>query len=109
MAKEEEALVSRRDMATQMSPEGSTHSSKRGRLSFSNMPSSAPTSSMRQRGNQDDVRDVQVDKGTTTDRQSKKNGPRKMVSRTDKDLPSAWNVTEASKNISKYVLSTCNC
>ncbi|KAI3452019.1 hypothetical protein Pfo_008684 [Paulownia fortunei] len=102
-AKEEEAIVSRRDMATQMSPEGSARSSSKGRLSFSTLPSSIPTSVCLQ-GNsaaKDDVRDVQVDKGTTTARHSKKQGLKKMDSTNAEDLPSAWNVAEASKNISK--------
>ncbi|KAK6116234.1 hypothetical protein DH2020_050030 [Rehmannia glutinosa] len=102
--KEDEALVSRRDMATQMSPEGSTHSSSRGRLSFSNLPSSIPNLDRVHESHapKDDVRDVQVDKGTTTARQSKKHGLKKMDSTNSVDLPSsAWNVAEESKNISK--------
>ncbi|KAK6128680.1 hypothetical protein DH2020_037579 [Rehmannia glutinosa] len=74
--KEDEALVTRRvvygeDMATQMSPEGSTRSSSKGRLSFSTLPSSIPNS-LRPHSNaaaKDEIRDVQVDKGTTTVRQ----------------------------------------
>ncbi|KAG8384380.1 hypothetical protein BUALT_Bualt04G0112100 [Buddleja alternifolia] len=98
-------VVSRRDMATQMSPEGSTHSSSKGRLSFSNLPSSIPTS-VRTDGNhamKDEIRDVQVDKGTTTARQSKKQGLRKMKkdSTNVEESPATWNVNEASKNTSK--------
>ncbi|KAI3462752.1 hypothetical protein Pfo_019415 [Paulownia fortunei] len=108
-AKGEEALVSRvvysRDMATQMSPEGSTHSSSKGRLSFSTLPFSIPTS-LRQHSNpaaKDEVRDVQVDKGTTTARQSKKQGLTKMKKESTnvEDLPLPWNASEASKNTSK--------
>ncbi|KAL0382166.1 UNVERIFIED_CONTAM: hypothetical protein Scaly_0503900 [Sesamum calycinum] len=102
-AREEEVLVSCRDMATQMSPEGSTRSSSKGRLSFSTLPSSVPAS-LSQHLNpapKDEVRDVQVDKGTTTARQSRKQG--KTNSKNVEELPSAWNVagTAASENISK--------
>ncbi|KAL8044504.1 hypothetical protein ABFX02_08G049100 [Erythranthe guttata] len=98
---EEEAHVSRRDMATQMSPEeGSTNSSTRARLSFSVIPSSSSARLSRNHVTRDDVRDVQVDKGTTTTTttSSKKNGPKKMDV---KDSSSSWNVSEASKNIAK--------
>lgn len=104
--KEEEApvlkAVYRRDMATQMSPEGSTRSSSNGRLSFS----TTITSSLRQPGypaSKDEVRDVQVDRGTTTASQSKKLGPKKikkMLSNVD-DLPSPWNASDTSKSVSK--------
>ncbi|KAL0377709.1 UNVERIFIED_CONTAM: hypothetical protein Sradi_3076400 [Sesamum radiatum] len=49
----------------------------------------------------DEVRDVQVDKGTTTARQSRKQG--KTNSKNVEELPSAWNVagTSASENVSK--------
>ncbi|KAK4416193.1 hypothetical protein Salat_2444800 [Sesamum alatum] len=98
--KEEEVLVSCRDMATQMSPEGSTRSSSKGRLSFSTLPSSVPAS-LSQHLNpaaKDEVRDVQVDKGTTTARQTRKQG--KTDSKNVDELPSAWNVagTGASEN-----------
>ncbi|KAL0343695.1 UNVERIFIED_CONTAM: hypothetical protein Sangu_1256900 [Sesamum angustifolium] len=103
MEPEEEVLVSCRDVATQMSPEGSTRSSSKGRLSFSTLPSSVPAS-LSQHLNpapKDEVRDVQVDKGTTTARQSRKQG--KTNSKNVEELPSAWNVagTAASENISK--------
>ncbi|KAK4426370.1 hypothetical protein Salat_1405600 [Sesamum alatum] len=104
-AKDEEAVVYRRDMATQMSPEGSTRSSSKGRLSFSTLPSSVPAS-FRPHSNhaaKDEIRDVQVDKGTTTARQSKKQGIKKMKKdSTDiDDLPLPWNASEASKNASR--------
>lgn len=94
-------------MATQMSPEGSTHSSSKGRLSVSTLPSSIPTSLHQHRNPaaKDEVRDVQVDKGTTTTRQSKKQGLKKMRkdSANIEELPLPWNASEASKNTSKYV------
>ncbi|KAL3813621.1 hypothetical protein ACJIZ3_014889 [Penstemon smallii] len=98
--------VSRRDMATQMSPDESTHSSNQLEgLSFSTLSNSRPTS-VRLHGNpasKDEIRDVQVDKGTTTTaKPSKKHGVRKTKDLTNvKDLPSAWNINEASKNTSK--------
>ncbi|KAL8546302.1 hypothetical protein ACS0TY_006139 [Phlomoides rotata] len=94
----------RRDMATQMSPDGSTHSSSKGRLSFSNLPSSTPNS-LRQNNNRagkDDVRDVQVDKGTPVAKQYKKQGlkrTKETISNTE-DAPLPWNATEASENTS---------
>ncbi|XP_075521361.1 uncharacterized protein LOC142555633 isoform X2 [Primulina tabacum] len=101
--KEEEGLVSldvsRRDMATQMSPEGSTHSSTKGRLSFSIFPSSGsvPNDNVSAK---DEVRDVQVDKGTSTGRDAKKQGLRKMKdSRNTEDLPSPWSSAEARKHV----------
>ncbi|KAL6572959.1 hypothetical protein OROHE_002435 [Orobanche hederae] len=98
---EDEVRVSLRDMATQMSPEASTRSSSRGRVSFSNLPSSIRDSEHAHE-NKDDVRDVQVDKGTTTSsRLSKKQGLQKMGSDIIENLPSSWNAGEASKNISK--------
>ncbi|KZV22119.1 hypothetical protein F511_11647 [Dorcoceras hygrometricum] len=91
--------VSRRDMATQMSPDGSTHSSAKGRLSYSILPSSG-SGLKYQVSAKDEVRDVQVDKGTSTDRDPKKQGQRKMKDSTDiENLPSPWSGTEARKNI----------
>ncbi|KAL0424611.1 UNVERIFIED_CONTAM: hypothetical protein Sradi_0995900 [Sesamum radiatum] len=104
-SKEEETVVYRRDMATQMSPEGSTHSSSKGRLSFSTLPSSVPAlfHPHSNHAAKDEIRDVQVDKGTTTARQSKKQGIKKMKkdSANVDDLPLPWNASEASKNASR--------
>ncbi|KAK6128685.1 hypothetical protein DH2020_037573 [Rehmannia glutinosa] len=109
-AKEDVALVTRRvvygrDMATQMSPEGSTHSSSKGRLSFSTLPSSVPNS-LRPISNpaaKDEIRDVQVDKGMTTVRQSKKQGLKKTKkdSTNVEDFRLPWNASDASKSTSK--------
>ena len=95
--KEEEALVSRRDMATQMSPDGSTQSSSKGRLSYSTR-SSFPMLG------KDDIRDVQVDKGTNTCRELRKQDVKEMESTCVGDIPTAWDVTESSRNMSKYVV-----
>ncbi|KAL2522756.1 Remorin family protein [Forsythia ovata] len=96
--------VSRRDMATQMSPEGSTHSASKGRLSFSSLPFPIP-GLVEPHSNhlaKDEVRDVQVDKGFTVARQSKKHGPRKMRdSPIAADLPAQFDVAEASNSMSK--------
>ncbi|XP_047981990.1 uncharacterized protein LOC125223069 [Salvia hispanica] len=93
--KEEEALVSRRDMATQMSPDGSTQSSSKGRLSYSTR-SSFPMLG------KDDIRDVQVDKGTNTCRELRKQDVKEMESTCVGDIPTAWDVTESSRNMSKF-------
>lgn len=107
--KGEEALVSRtvsrRDMATQMSPEGSSHSSSKGRLSFSALTSGISTFLIPDRSTpaaKDEIRDVQVDKGTTTSRHSKKQGMRKVKNSTNvDDLPFPWSIAEASRNTSR--------
>lgn len=85
MAKEEGGMVLCRDVATQMSPEGSSHRSSSGqRLSFS-VPAVVSVSP----SDKDEVRDVQVDRGT-------------MTASKRQELPSAWEVTQhASTNISK--------
>ncbi|KAL1536579.1 hypothetical protein AAHA92_29207 [Salvia divinorum] len=94
-SKEEEALVSRRDMATQMSPDGSTRSSSKGRLSFSTH-SSFPMLG------KDDIRDVQVDKGTDTCRELRRQDVIEMDSTCMGDVPTAWDVTASTKNMSKF-------
>ncbi|KAA8531692.1 hypothetical protein F0562_006591 [Nyssa sinensis] len=88
-------VVSRRDMATQMSPEGSTQSSPKGKLSFSTSP---PTIRpiVEPHSNQSvkvEVRDVQVDKRATVIQQS-----RKKHSSDIEDLTSSWVVDESTKN-----------
>ncbi|XAR73989.1 hypothetical protein NMG60_11008134 [Bertholletia excelsa] len=96
-------VVSRRDMATQMSPRESTHSSPRGRSSFStSSPSMLPTVEQPQSPKMD-IKDVQVDKRVTTKGQSKKHGIRKMKngSADAKDLISSWDIAEGPKNMSK--------
>ncbi|XP_065634227.1 uncharacterized protein LOC112003292 isoform X2 [Quercus suber] len=70
--------VSRRDMATQMSPEGSSHSSPERRLSFSaSNPSALPIVELQSvPSSKLEVRDVQVDERVTMTRWSKKHKAR---------------------------------
>lgn len=99
-------VVSRRDMATQMSPEGSTHSSLNGRSSFSTFCASMPTATT---GSQSynsaivEVRDVQVDNDATITRPSRKQLSRKTKKGSSdvKILASPWDVASTTKNASK--------
>ncbi|KAK4360651.1 hypothetical protein RND71_019603 [Anisodus tanguticus] len=91
--------VSRRDMATQMSPDDSTHSSPKGR--------SPSMRSMEEPNNKHsakvEIRDVQVDRGPPVSGESQKNGVRK----TKKDLQDAsdsnlrWDVADAGRSMPK--------
>lgn len=83
-------------MATQMSPDGSTRSSSKGRLSFSLHSSVLHRNS----SGKDVIRDVQVDKGTNTSRGSRKQGVEEMDST---HLPIPWDVAESSKDMSRSV------
>ncbi|CAI9780773.1 unnamed protein product [Fraxinus pennsylvanica] len=100
--KEEETIVSRvvsrRDMATQMSPIDSTDSSPKGSLSFSVFPSSVPTSLEPHINHsaRDGVRDVQVDEATTIARQPMKQMMKKGLP-SIKSLCSPRDVSEASR------------
>ncbi|CAH1442732.1 unnamed protein product [Lactuca virosa] len=67
--------ISRRDMATQMSPESSTYSSKRNSSSISNSIL-AVEDSQHVRSSKADIRDVQVDGKVTLTRWSKKSKTR---------------------------------
>ncbi|GMP44262.1 hypothetical protein CsSME_00013276 [Camellia sinensis var. sinensis] len=104
--------VSRRDMATQMSPEGSPYSSPR-RLSFSpSTPSVFPIVELESpKTSKLEVRDVQVDERVTVTRWSKKHRAR-FPGRGSENVDdwkkkavevrsSAWEVSEAAKSISK--------
>ncbi|GFY86855.1 remorin family protein [Actinidia rufa] len=105
--------VSRRDMATQMSPEGSRHSSPRRRPSFSpSTPSILPIVKFESvQSSKLEVRDVQVDERVTMTRWSKKHRvrfPGKGSENVDnwkkkaiEVQSSAWEVSEAAKSISK--------
>ena len=101
-------VVSRRDMATQMSPEGSTHSSPEEKSLFSTSAPSIPLA-LRPHGNHSakvEVRDVQVDdKGATVTCQSRRQTVRKTkkLSPDVEDLASSWDIAEEAKNTSKYV------
>lgn len=106
--------VSRRDMATQMSPESSNPASPERRPSFS------PSSSVLQivelqsvNSSKLEIRDVQVDERVTMTRWSKKHRsriPGKCSENIDgwkkkvvEARSSAWEVSETAKSISKYV------
>ncbi|KAJ6736614.1 hypothetical protein OIU85_018758 [Salix viminalis] len=103
-------IVSRRDMATQMSPGGSTHSSGRGRSS--SPPSTDPV--LEPQGDhpaQLEIREVQVDKRATVIRWSKSPGSRRIKSRQPDVVEfnpdaadaqsSSWDVSEEVSNFSK--------
>lgn len=103
--------VSRRDMATQMSPEGSCHSSPR-RSSFSpSTPSILPIVEVQSyNSSKPEVRDVQIDERVTVTRWSKKykgRNPSKGAEDVDEwklkvePRSSAWEVSETVKSLSK--------
>ncbi|KAA8528529.1 hypothetical protein F0562_035884 [Nyssa sinensis] len=105
--------VSRRDMATQMSPEGSPHPSPQRRPSLSpSTPSALSIVELQSvHSSKLEVRDVQVDERVTVTRWSKKHRaqfPGKGSENVDKckkkaveARPSAWEVSETAKSISK--------
>ncbi|XP_022768753.1 uncharacterized protein LOC111312601 isoform X2 [Durio zibethinus] len=105
--------VSRRDMATQMSPQGSTHASPKGRPSFSpSTPSALPIMELQSiHSSKSEVRDVQVDERVTMTRWSKKYRTRHAGKSTEivddwkkraiDTRTSTWDVTETPKSISK--------
>ncbi|XP_050208642.1 uncharacterized protein LOC126658747 [Mercurialis annua] len=105
--------VSRRDMATQMSPEGSGHSSPTMRQSFSASTHSAlPIVEVQSiHSSKSAVRDVQVDERVTVTRWSKKHSSRnrgKSSGNVDDwrkksadSRTSCWDVSEAAKSLSK--------
>lgn len=105
-------VASRRDIATQMSPDSSTHSSPKDRFSFPPSPL-LPTLEQHTHSVKSEVRDVQVDKGVTMIRWSKKHGV-KMTTSALPDLEemdnnageanaSSWDRAEPLKNILKYI------
>ncbi|KAJ7958166.1 Remorin [Quillaja saponaria] len=106
--------VSRRDMATQMSPEGSSPcSSPTMRPSFSaSTPSTLPIMEVQSvSSSKMEIRDVQVDERVTMTRWSKKHkalfhgkGSESADNRKKKEIyarPSSWDISETSKSISK--------
>ncbi|XP_074273278.1 uncharacterized protein LOC141596900 isoform X2 [Silene latifolia] len=105
-------VVSRRDMATQMSPEGSCHSSPR-RLTFSpSTPSILPIVEVQSYcSSKQEVRDVQIDERVTVTRWSKKHRarvPGKGLEDVDEwklkavePCSSAWEMSESVKSLSK--------
>ncbi|GAA0175788.1 hypothetical protein LIER_28896 [Lithospermum erythrorhizon] len=105
--------ASRRDMATQMSPEGSPLTSP-GRPSScsASTPSILPVVELpNSRLSRSDIRDVQVDEGVTVTRWSKKNKPRILAKGSGNDddwkkkaielRSSSWENSESSISISK--------
>lgn len=97
--------VSRRDMATQMSPVESPDSSPKGRPVMSTSPLLI-ASAMDHRSHHSagvEVRDVQVDKRVTMSKQPKRHGRRMERNRSTeiKDLALTWNPTEEAMESSK--------
>ncbi|KAE9449662.1 hypothetical protein C3L33_18438, partial [Rhododendron williamsianum] len=100
--------VSRRDMATQMSPADSTRSSATSpedRLSFSTSPPSIlpVLEPYNNHSAKLEIRDVQVDKRVTVTRQSGKHGARMKQNESPvvEDLTSTWDISKATRDISK--------
>ncbi|XP_061344718.1 uncharacterized protein LOC133290619 [Gastrolobium bilobum] len=105
--------VSRRDMATQMSPEGSSCSSPNMRPSFSaSTPPTLPVTELLSASfSKMDIRDVQVDERVTMTRWSKKHkalfsgrGLENVDSWKKKETStrsSSWEISERSKTVSK--------
>lgn len=103
-------IISRRDMATQMSPEGSTNSSCRGRSS--SPPSTDPVlEPQSDRPAKLEIREVQVDKRATVIRWSKRPGSRR-IKRGQPDVEefnpnaadaqsSSWDISEEVSDFSK--------
>lgn len=104
--------VSRRDMATQMSPEGSPHSSSRQGSSFSPSTPILPIVELQSvHSTKPEIRDVQVDERVTMTRWSKKHrvripgrgsGNADDWKRKAVEIRSAsWDVSETAKTIAK--------
>lgn len=106
--------VSRRDMATQMSPESSPYSSPRRTTSTSLSSSIRAVNLQQVRSSKADVRDVQVDDQVALTKHSIKNRARIPSRRSDivddwknegSEVGSAdWEVSEMKKSLSKYVI-----
>lgn len=101
-------------MATQMSPADSTRSSATSpedRLSFSTSPPSIlpVLEPYNNHSAKLEIRDVQVDKRVTVTRQSGKHGARMKQNESPvvEDLTSTWDISKATRDISKYVLLLC--
>ncbi|XXG60951.1 hypothetical protein AAC387_Pa04g2734 [Persea americana] len=105
--------VSRRDAATQMSPDGSTYSSPRARPSFSPPSSVLPMTQLESHHSSKlEIKDVEVDDCVTVTRWSKKHGSRGLNKGSTKirswrkkaaeTQASAWEVSETTKSISKF-------
>ncbi|XP_008777597.2 uncharacterized protein LOC103697505 isoform X2 [Phoenix dactylifera] len=106
-------VVLRKDVATQMSPEGSTPSSPKERPFFSPSPQSAhPIQELESHFSKLEVRDVQVDDRVTVTRWSKKHIARgsdrrstniiEWKKKTVETKASSWEVADTAKSMSKY-------
>ncbi|KAK7383141.1 hypothetical protein VNO78_28812 [Psophocarpus tetragonolobus] len=97
--------VSRRDMATQMSPEGSSCSSPNLRPSFSaSTPPSLPLSVFKSMPfSKMDIRDVPVDERVTMTRWSKKH--RALFSGRGSENADSWKIKETSSRSSSWDIS----
>ncbi|RZB68094.1 Remorin 4.1 isoform C [Glycine soja] len=97
--------LSRRDMATQMSPEGSSCSSPSLRPSFSaSTPPSLPLSEFRSLPfSKMDIRDVPVDEHVTMTRWSKKH--RALFSGRGSENVDSWKIKESSSRSSSWDIS----
>ncbi|PKA49138.1 Remorin [Apostasia shenzhenica] len=107
------AMILRRDVGTQMSPEGSTHSSPKERTSISHsQPSTCTVTELQSHSPCLDIRDVQVDDRVTVTRWSKKHISRcsdrrsteiiDWTRRTLESPASSWKIVDTEKRISKY-------
>lgn len=98
-------VISRRDMATQMSPVDSPGSSpnRRPPPSTSPPPILSPVEPCSHRSGRVEVRDVQVDKGITITKQPKRHPRRTEKNRPTeiKNLNLTWNPTEGATELSK--------
>lgn len=97
-------VVSRRDMATQMSPSSSTHSSPKGRLSSFTSPPTILSIDMPHHCDPSpklEIRDVQVDKRANVTKQSKKIISRKTNRDPTSDFTSSWEIAETEKQLSR--------
>lgn len=107
-------MVARRDAATQMSPQGSNPSSPREEPLFCPSPSyeSPPDELRSQHPANIEIREVQVDKGATMVRRSKRNGSRAskkdiadaegVYENATGSCPLSWDLSDAATDISKY-------
>jgi hypothetical protein len=87
-----------KDVATQMSPEGSTTSSHK-ELSFSYSPSHGAIEEVNSSSAKLEVRDVEIDNQVTVTRWSKRNVLRSF----DKRSVGSWEEREKARCTSKYV------
>ncbi|XP_072981919.1 uncharacterized protein [Typha latifolia] len=105
-------VVLRKDVATQMSPEGTAPSSPKDRSLFSHSPSADPIEELESHFSKFEVRDVQIDDRVTVTRWSKKHVTRGSDKRSTniiewkkkivKAKSSSWEETESAKCLSKF-------